>query len=210
MRARAAFGPAAVGLVLAWSSPALAKDPTDGAYGRVDGDLLFVGELGAALAKGGPELETHVALLYLSTAGGYFRYVESFENDDAPFARLLAAGFELRPLFLGRYALNLEKGPPHLDLFVDSLALVIGATWESRSGPSFDPLPGLELGFSIDVPFLATASGPRVGVLALARWGAADLTGEQDRDFFERGASLVFSFSWNQIIDANLVDIRDR
>ena len=90
------------------------------------------------------------------------------------------------------------------------LALVIGATWESRGGTDFDALPGIELGLSVDVPFLPTASGPRVGVLALARWGAADLTGERDRDFFERGASVVFTFSWNQMIDANLVDIRDR
>ena len=66
------------------TAEARADDPdpnySDGSYGRLEGDLLFVGEVGAALASGGPQFETHLSLLYLSTAGGYFRYVESFER----------------------------------------------------------------------------------------------------------------------------------
>jgi hypothetical protein len=204
---------AAAWLVLAGASfvarPALAQD-ADGSYGRIEGDLLFVGEAGAAITTQGPQLETHVGLLYMSTAGPYFRYVESFGDDNAAFDRVLAAGLELRPLFLGRYALDLAQGPPHLDLFVDSLALIIGAQWEAPLGRGFESLPGLELGASIEVPLLPSASGPYLGLLGLARFGNAELVGTGNRDFLERGASLVFTLAWHQVFDAGLVDIRDR
>ena len=138
------------------------------------------------------------------------RYVEAFEQENAPFARMIAAGFELRPLFLGRYALDLEKGPAHLDLFADSLALVIGATWASPERAKFDAYPGIELGLSIEVPFIARASGPYLGLLALARWGPDDLVGRRDADFLERGSTLVFTLAWHQMFAARLVDLRDR
>ncbi|NUP05257.1 MAG: hypothetical protein HOW73_04260 [Polyangiaceae bacterium] len=200
-----------VAIVLA-SRTALADDAVtyaDGSYGRIEGDLLFVGEIGAGVALGGPQLETHLSLLYLSTAGGYARYSESFENEDAPYARMLSFGFELRPLFLGRYALDMEKGPPHLDLFLDSLTLVVGATWSSPRRAEFDPEPGIELGLGIEFPFLPSASGPYLGVLGLARWNADDIANRVDRDFLERGSTLVFTLAWHQIFDANLVDFRD-
>lgn len=199
--------------LLLTAADARADDPdpnySDGSYGRLEGDLLFVGEVGAALALGGPQFETHVSLLYLSTAGGYFRYVESFDNEEAPDGRYIAAGLELRPLFLGRYALDYEKGPPHLDLFVDSITLLVGATWGSPVGGPFDPDPGLELGFSLEVPFLPKASGPYAGILALARWGPDDIARTVERDFLERGSMIVFTLAWHQVFDANVVDFRD-
>lgn len=198
-----------VAATLVATSDARAAD-VDGSYGRVEGDLLFVGDVGAAVALGGVGLETHVSLLYLSTAGGYFRYVEAFGNEDAPYARLLAVGFDLRPLFLGRYALDLERGPAHLDLFVDSLSLVIGPTWTaSPITAEFEAAPGIELGVGIEVPLLPSASGPYLGVLGLARWGPHDIDGTANANFLERGSSVVFTFSWHQIFDANLVDLRD-
>ena len=190
--------------------PAIAQD-TDGSYGRVEGDLLFVGSAAAALTQGGPQLETHVSLLYLSTAGGYFRYVESFGNDAAPFARLIGVGLELRPLFLGRYGLDLEQGPAHLDLFVDSIALVIGPTWSSpiAAGASFEPRPGLELGAGVEIPCLPSANGPYIGVLGLARFGPDDVAGAPEASFLERGSSLLLTLAWHQVFDAGLVDLRD-
>lgn len=189
--------------------PARADD-ADGSYGRIEGDLLFVGEVGCGLTEGGPQLETHVGLMYLSTAGPYFRYVESFGNDEAPFDRLVSAGLELRPLFLGRYALDLAQGPPHLDLFVDSFALIIGAAWEAPVGMAFEGNPGLELGASIEVPIMPSASGPFLGVLGLARFGAGEIAGSSNRDFLERGSTIVLTLAWHQVFDAGLVDIRDR
>lgn len=193
---------------------AAAQTTADGSYGRVEGDLLFVASVGAVAAQGGPQLETHLSLLYLSTAGGYFRYVESFENDASPFARLIAVGFDLRPLFLGRYGLDLERGPAHLDLFLDSLSLVIGPTWsssdaDSPGGAAFDASPGLELGAGIEVPFLPSANGPYLGILALARFGPDDIAGTSEADWLDRGSSLMLTFAWHQVFDAGLVDLRD-
>lgn len=190
---------------------AYADDITDadGSYGRVEGDLLFVGELAAGLGLGGFQLETHVSLLYLSTAGGYVRYVEAFGNDAAPYSRGFALGVELRPLFLGRYGLDLEKGPPHADLLLDSLTLLLGTTWLAPRSGGLEPEPGIELGLGLEVPFLPRASGPHVGVAALARWGAEDISGAVERDLLERGSMLLFSFSWHQVFDADVVDLRD-
>jgi hypothetical protein len=217
MRRRVAscFGGAAAAVlaVMASAGDARADDveltTSDGSYGRVEGDLLFVGELAAGLGLGGFQLETHVSLLYLSTAGGYVRYVEAFDNASAPYARGFAVGLELRPLFLGRYALDLEKGPPHADLLLDSLTLVLGATWLAPQAGPLEPEPGIELGLGLELPFLPRASGPHVGVTALARWGADDISGARELDFLERGAMLLFALSWHQVFDANLVDFRD-
>jgi hypothetical protein len=187
---------------------ALAEE-VDGSYGRVEGDLLFDGSVGAALGSSGFGLETHVSLLYLSSVGLYGRYIEMLGKDDAPFDRLFGVGVELRPLFLGRYALDLERGPAHLDLFLDSFAFVLGATFRDENPGSFEGLPGLEAGLSIEFPLLGRASGPYVGFLGLLEYGHDDLVGRRDRDVLERGSTLVFTFSWHQIFDAGLVDLRD-
>lgn len=210
---RLAFAAAIALLGATTTSSAHADDidvtSADGSYGRIEGDLLFIGAFGGGIAQGGPQLETHLSLLYMSTAGGYARYSETFEDDPVPYARMLSFGFELRPLFLGRYALDYEKGPPHLDLFLDSLALVIGATWSSPKEAEFDERPGIELGLSMEVPLLPQASGPYVGVLGLARWSADDIAGTASRDFLDRGSTLVFTLAWHQVFEAGLVDFRD-
>jgi hypothetical protein len=197
-------------MALAWAEAAHAQDEVDGAYGRLDGDLTFIGALGTAVEGGGPLFETHVALSYLSTAGVFARYTESFGTDGPLFDRTVAAGVELRPLFLGRYALNLEKGPAHLDLFADSFCLLAGAVWSAPAGERMDALPGLELGAGVEVPILPSGNGPYLGVQGLARWLGTDLDGRTDSDFLERGSMLVFTVSWHQIIDAGIVDFRDR
>lgn len=200
---------AALAAVLLTRVGVAGAEESDGSYGRVEGDLLFDGSLGCALTSGAVALETHVSLLYLSTAGGYVRYVDAFDQADAPFARMLGAGLELRPLFLGRYALDLERGPAHLDLFLDSFSLIVGATWAAKHDADFDARPGLELGASIEVPLAPAASGPFVGVLGLGRFGPDELTGQSDASFVERGSMLVFTLSWHQVFDAGLVDLRD-
>jgi hypothetical protein len=219
VRLRAAPIAAALG-VAALASPAYADD-TDGAYGRLDGDMLFLGSLGVGVEAGGPIFETHVGLLYLQTAGPYVRYTEGFGQDDLRIPRSLGAGLELRPLFLARYALDLEKGPPHLDLFADSFALIAGVFWSAPSeyGPrvppgdddevAFELEPGLELGIGLEVPILPSGNGPFVGLQALARWPGRYLVGRSEADFLDRGATLLFTLAWHQAFDANLVDLRD-
>lgn len=217
MRLRAAPLAAAFG-VAAVAGPAFAED-TDGAYGRLDGDMLFIGSLGAGVEAGGPFFETHVGLLYLQTAGPYVRYTEGFGQDELRIPRSLGAGLELRPLFLARYALDLEKGPPHLDLFADSFALIAGVFWSApgkyprrppgEDPPAFDIEPGLELGIGLEVPILPSGNGPYVGLQALARWPGSYLVGRSNADFLDRGATLLLTLAWHQAFDANLVDLRD-
>jgi hypothetical protein len=191
---------------------ALAED-SDGAYGRLDGDVLFVGAAGVGVEAGGAVLETHVGLSYLSTAGPYVRYTEGFGQDELRAARSIGFGLELKPLFLGRYALDLEQGPAHLDLFADSFALLAGMFWSAPSdGENEGELalePGLELGIGLAVPLLPSGNGPYVGVQALARWPGEYLVGRSDADFLDRGAMLVFTLAWHQMFDAGVVDVRD-
>ena len=219
MRARAASLAALLGAVLV-PGTARAED-TDGAYGRLDGDMLFIGSVGPALEAGGVVLETHVDLLYLQSVGPYARYTEGFGQDELRVQRSVGAGLELRPLFLARYALDLERGPAHLDLFADSLSLIAGVFWSDpgrRPGPRRPPVgddgglelePGLELGLGLEVPLLPSGNGPFVGVQALARWPGSYLVGRNDADFLDRGALLVFTLAWHQAFDAGLVDLRD-
>jgi hypothetical protein len=196
-------------LVLASGADVARSEEVDGSYGRVEGDLLFDGSVGASLGASGFGLETHVSLLYLSSVGLYARYMEQLGKDDAPFDRLFGVGVELRPLFLGRYALDLERGPAFLDLFVDSFAFVLGATFRDENPGALEGMPGLEVGLSIEFPLLPRASGPYVGFLGLLQYGHDDLVGLRDRDVLERGSALVFTFSWHQIFDAGLVDLHD-
>ncbi len=191
---------------------ALAQE-SDGAYGRLDGDMLFVGAAGVGIEAGGAVLETHVSLSYLSTAGPYVRYTEGFGQEDLRIGRSIGFGMELRPLFLGRYALDLEQGPAHLDLFADSFTLIAGTFWSAPAmGPDAYELliePGLELGVGLGVPLLPSGSGPYVGVQALARWPGEHLVGRSDADFLDRGSLLIFTLAWHQIFDSGLVDFRD-
>lgn len=217
MRARAASLAALLGAAVL--SGTARADDTDGAYGRLDGDMLFIGSVGPALEAGGVVLETHVDLLYLQSVGPYVRYTEGFGQEELRIQRSVGAGLELRPLFLARYALDLEKGPAHLDLFADSFALIAGVFWADPGEPGprrpppgedgFDLEPGLELGLGLEVPLLPNGNGPFVGVQALARWPGSYLVGRSDAGFLDRGALLVFTLAWHQAFDAGLVDLRD-
>jgi len=194
-------------------------EETDGAYGRLDGDMLFVGSLGPGVEAGGAFFETHVALLYLQSVGPYVRYTEGFGQDELRVQRSIGPGLEVRPLFLARYALDLERGPAHLDLFADSFALIAGMFWAAPEAMPGTPArergalqlePGLELGIGLEVPILPSGNGPFVGVQALARFPGPYLVGRSEADFLDRGSALVFTFAWHQAFDANLVDVVDR
>lgn len=195
--------------VLAITPRNVFAEESDGAYGRLDGDLLFTGAAGAGLELGGPQIMTGVALSYLSTAGLYARYADALGQSDARFARSVAAGLELRPLFLGRYALDLEQGPAHLDLFLDSLSFCVGAVWADDARTGFGATPGLEVALGLSFPILPEGSGPFLGVAGVARWHDRDLSGVLERDLLERGSMLLLTVAWHQIFDAGLVDVRD-
>lgn len=188
----------------------------DGVYGRFDGDLGLRLGAGAAVADGGAALCAHAAAVYLDTAGFYLHYADALGQPGPAVARSLAAGVHLQPLFLGRYASDLERGPARLDLLLDSFALGVGAFWDARRGasgaaePAWAWDPGLEIALSLSFPFLPSASGPHIGLRGALRLRAADLDGLGANGPLDRGALLSLTLSWHQIVPAHLVDADDR
>lgn len=182
-------------------------DEADGAYGRLEGDLLLSAGAGVAVQEGSPGMVLQAAGLYLAMVGPVLRYTESFGSNDARFDRSLAAGLELRPLFLGRLGLDLERGPARLDLLLDSFALTLGSFWHSERG-AFTATPGLELGAGISFPVMPRIDGPAIGVTGLLRFRDDDLTRRSSEGLVEQGSALLFTLSWQGMLDAGLVDAR--
>ena len=189
--------------------PSVARaDDADGAYGRLDGDLLLQAGAGVAVAFGGPHLAIDLHALYLSSAGFYARYTDALGQKAASFERTVATGIDVRPFFLARWAQDLEKGPPRLDLFVDSLSIQFGAAWQQPQGMAFKEQPAFEIGLGLEFPLLKTASGPFIGAEGVFRFD--DLQGKDKRDLLAQGSVMLFTVSWHQTVHAGLADIRDR
>lgn len=199
-------GVAVVALAVLTAGEARAEE-TDGAYGRLDGDVLLQFGAGVALALEAPYLELDAHALYLSTGGVYFRYAESFGQDSARFTRSFSTGVEVRPLFLARWALNWAKGPARLDLFADSFTVNFGAAWQEDRKLGFREIPTFEIGLGLEFPLLASASGPFIGAMGVFRFD--DPEGRDQRDLLEQGSALIFTLSWHQIVKTGLVDFND-
>jgi hypothetical protein len=194
--------------LMAAGAPARAEG-ADGVYGRFNGDLDLRLDAGAAFAQGGPALAAGATALYLETAGIYVHYTDALGGDAPDVARSIAVGAIVTPLFLARYGKDLEHGPPHLDLFLDSFGLAVGAFWDAPRRGGLRPDAGLELAATLGVPILPRATGPFLGLRAALRFRADDLSGRPGGDIFDRGAVLSVTLSFHQIIDAGLVDAGD-
>jgi len=187
-----------------------AADEADGAYGRFDGDLDLRVGAGAAFARGGPALAAHASLLYLSSAGLYAHYTDALGSAGPAVARSIAAGLVIEPLFLGRYALDLERGPARLDLGLDSLAIGVGAFWEAPRDGSLVADTGLEISLGAALPILARASGPILGVRGALRLRPRAITGEERFDLLDQGALLSLTLAYRHVLPVHLVDAGDR
>ncbi|WP_437785092.1 hypothetical protein [Sorangium sp. So ce1097] len=205
-RATALAGAAALA-ALAGASTAHAEN--DGAYGRLDGDLDLRAGAGASLAAGGPALSARAAAVYLQTAGLYAHYTDALGAEGTPVARSIAGGVLLQPLFLARYASDLERGPPWLDLFLDSVALGVGSFWEAPPRAGLAPEPGLELSLSLDVPLLGDATGPFIGLRGALRFRGPELAGAESARDAQR-ALLSVTLSWHHVLRVHIVDAGDR
>ncbi|XYI01832.1 hypothetical protein ACMHYB_19540 [Sorangium sp. So ce1128] len=205
-RATALAGAAALAALAVTST---GRAESDGAYGRLDGDLELRAGAGASYAAGGPALCARGAAVYLETAGLYAHYIDALGAEGSPVARSIAGGVFLQPLFLARYASDLERGPPWLDLFMDSVALGVGSFWEAPPGAGIAPEPGLELSLSLDVPLLGRATGPFLGLRGALRWRGPELAGADSPRDAQR-ALLSVTLSWHHILRVHLVDAGDR
>jgi hypothetical protein len=153
---------------------------------------------------------------YLHTVGLYGQYDDRVGSHAPRLARSLAFGIEVRPLFLPRFASDLEQGPAWLDLWADSLGLDLGVVAAAVPGddcaePS-QPCwhPGLQLGFGMELPLLARAQGPFVGLRGALRWPTERISSEQERSPLGRpSATLSLSLGYRLLLRAHLVDAGD-
>jgi len=213
--ARRLGGVAALAAIVSTGAPASAADTRgpgdDGSHGRFDGDLAVVAAAGMTVGPRGPRATGDLRFRYLSTAGLFGTYEDGpLVGSDAEPRRTLAVGLELRPLFLARWATNRQLGTPRLDLFIDSLALEIGAVFAQPEGARFGARPGLQAGLGLELPFLATASGPFLGVHGGARWSDAALSGGPLDGPSDRALYLTIAIGWQQLFGGHVVDMGDR
>lgn len=133
--------------------------PSDGVYGRFEGDLDFALGVGAELDEGAARGALRFSLHYFYAAGFYATYRDAF-SDDADVRRVLSFGVDLRPAFIPRWSKNMQQGPGFLDLALDSISLGLGAFWEQPKGRSFAADRGFETSLGFGVPLLGRATGP--------------------------------------------------
>jgi hypothetical protein len=213
VRAAIALALGAFGALLsptAQADPPPASARPDSSDGRIEGDVAAVIGVGATVAPRGLRGAVDGRLRFLDTAGVFATYEEgaAFSSSAQP-ARVLAVGVEVRPLFLGRWLNDLEWGKRRLDLLLDSFGLEIGACFAQPAHVAFDSSPGLQAGIGVEVPILARASGPWIGLHGGARWGPSALAGAPAADPNDRSLFVSITLAYHQLFVAHLVDIGD-
>ena len=148
--------------------PDAERGESDGVYGRFDGDLDLGLAAGANLSLTSKDVGAgaRVNALWYFSAGPYLSYAERVSGGSESNRRA-GFGLELRPLFLPRWALDLERGPAFLDLTLDSLSFAVGAFVATPAEGDFGERRGVELSAGLGVPLLAEAPGPWLEVRAL-------------------------------------------
>jgi hypothetical protein len=187
-------------------APSFARADEDTTYGRIEGDVALSLGAGATIAPRGPRGAVDLRARYLDTAGLFVTY-EDFGIDPR---RVLATGFELRPLFLARWATGRHAQKGRLDLFIDSLGLELGLALAQPEGASFASRPGLQLGLGVELPVFERATGFWLGVHGGLRWSDRALGGNDIAGPSDRSAYLTISLSWHQVITTHAVDVGDR
>lgn len=190
---------------------ARASDGADTAYGRIDGDVSASGALGTTIGPRGPRAALDLRLRYLWTAGVFVTYEDGpLLGSPAEPRRALAAGVELRPLFLAKWLQGKETGNAWLDLTIDSFGLELGAVFLQPSGSRFASRPGLQAGLGIQVPIFPRATGPVVGLHGGARWSNSALSGGAIESAADRSLYVLVTVGWQQVFGAHVVDLGDR
>lgn len=196
---------AALVAAIALGAPRAARAEGDGIYGRFDGDLDLSVGAGPAVAAGGLAAGAAARALYLGTAGLVGTWVDAL-GADRSIARSLSLAVEVRPLFLARWGTDRERGPARLDLALDSIALAIGPAWTARRGGSLGAA-AIEVAGSLEVPLAGRATGPWIGARGALRFPSDDFGA--GGSLADRGAELLFTLAWHQVVSARLVDPGD-
>lgn len=162
----------------------------DGVYGRFDGDVfLGVGagvELDAGVRVGGL-----VRALFYQSAGVVAGFAQA-TSSDASLERVGFVGAELRPLFLPRFALDLEGMGPFFDLTLDSLSLGAGVCFPAEEAGDADA--ALEFSMGLGVPLFLRANGLWLEARAALRPALSADSGQ-----------LFLLLSWYEAIETAIV-----
>ncbi|MBL8679612.1 MAG: hypothetical protein JNK05_10625 [Myxococcales bacterium] len=148
---------------------------TDGVYGRLRRDTVFVLEAGGGVGFAGgevrPAFSTAFRVRALDTIGPMIAY-QNAPSLTAGGARqdALGLGLDLRVLTLGRIFTDSERGPQTFDLWLDSIGLELGAAW-LRPGAPWGQGSGIGfwLGGGMEVP-LFWSEGNAFCLRLQARW----------------------------------------
>jgi hypothetical protein len=189
---------------------ARAEGSAEPTYGRFEGDITLVVGAGAAVAARGPRAEGEVRLRYLESAGLFASYEDGPLLGSASVPeRVLAAGLEVRPLFLARWLTGRETRRARVDLMLDSLGLELGAVLAQSATESFASRPGVQAGLGLEIPLLREATGPWFGLHAGVRWSEEALASGRDGDAADRGLFVAITLAWHEVILTHLVDVGD-
>jgi hypothetical protein len=179
-------------------------------YGRIAGDMTLVAGLGTVLASGGPRAEGELRIRYLETAGLFATYEDgALVGSSVEPRRVLAGGLELRPLFLFRWLKGHETSHARLDLALDSVGFELGVTLPQSVGSSFASRPGFEVGVGVELPILASATGPWIGLHGAIRWSDEALTSGEVQSDADRELCLALTLAWHQVVWTHAVDVGD-
>ena len=180
----------------------------DGVYGRFDGDLNLSLAAGPAFAAEGASGAFLARAYFLETAGMFFAFTDRLQEASSGPRRSLALGVSIRPFFVPRWGLNLEKGPAILDLTIDATAIELGALWVAEEASHFNRPPGLELALATEVPLSGGAEGLWIGARGSLRWRDTELSGASHGPAL--GPALLLTVAWHVLTGAHLVDAGDR
>jgi hypothetical protein len=164
----------------------------DGVYGRFQGDTDISLKLGGMIRDAGLAGSVGGSVHYYSLFGVTGDYSESLVADSL-HARSASVGMELRPLFLPRWALGLERGPAWVDLMLDSAALGFGAYFTDAEAQERGSR-GAWLSLGVGAPLLASASGPWLELRALRRFPDQNGLGTESHN------ALLLYLSWHHVL----------
>lgn len=209
-RAAAAVAVAVAGFFAA-APRARAQAAADPTYGRMEGDLTLVAGAGGVVAARGPRVEGELRIRYLESAGVFASYEDgAIVSSAAEPQRVLALGFEVRPLFLYRWLRGKEVRRAAFDLVLDSFGLELGAAFAQPAGEGFASRAGVQLGLGVEFPLAGQASGPWIGIHGGVRWSDAALASGEAPTADDRSGFLAFTLAWHQVVLAHVVDPGDR
>lgn len=171
---------------------------SDGVYGRFSGNTDLSLKLGGLISDSRLAGSVGASAHYYSLLGVTGDYSESLVAD-AAHTRSVSLGTELRPLFLPRWILGLERGPAWLDLTLDSTCVGFGAYF-TDAGTEREDTRGVWLSFGVGAPVLNQAAGPWLELRFVRRFPDHDALGGDPRN------ALMFYLSWHHVMQVSRGD----